>query len=550
MVAINGVLTHNRTITSNHFTNNLPTFFSKNLVIGLCQEKYPGTKTFNYQSEASVTNVNVFSVPMEKSKMIDSTSSGNFSDGDIVNWSKAIWGFNGSVKIGSKEYYKQVYFPNLFKMGDSVPSWKDCMKLCPRVKASGRVPLTKDINDVKQLAQQSGNPQTNDWAWAPFIYQPRGNFIDYYTGAPIEDNLWVSGQPNNGKSQPCTFWMAISSDGKIFDSSCTYLSPKMQCLCQFETTPMLKLRGLCHASKIENTYILRNINETIVFLGLTGTAIRFQGTSIIPKWTISVNLERTIATTAAVESSFLLGRQNWHIVSDSPECHEGQSYSTQLKMSGCNSDGEFTCDDGQCVTMEQRCDQVANCKDKSDEKRCQQLLTEEGYNRKVPPFTVTSINNTIVPVLINISIDLLKIVDMEETNHKIDFQFQITLEWRESDRVVFHNLKQDTSLNALSDDDIKKLWLPLVIYDNTDQKEVTRLGEFGNGEWATPVSVIREGSFTRIGPEAVDETEIFEGPQNTLSMQQVYTWQFQCKYDLLYYPFDTQVRQTNYHNNH
>ena len=69
MVAINGVLTHNTTITSNHFTNNLPTFFSKNLVIGLCQEKYPGTKTFNYQSEASVTNVNVFSVPMEKSKM-------------------------------------------------------------------------------------------------------------------------------------------------------------------------------------------------------------------------------------------------------------------------------------------------------------------------------------------------------------------------------------------------------------------------------------------------------------------------------------------------
>ena len=38
---------------------------------------------------------------------------------------------------------------------------------------------------------------------------------------------------------------------------------------------------------------------------------------------------------------------------------------------------------------------------------------------------------------------------MEETNHKIDFQFRITLEWREN-RVFFHNLKEDTSLNALS----------------------------------------------------------------------------------------------------
>jgi hypothetical protein len=62
-------------------------------------------------------------------------------------------------------------------------------------------------------------------------------------------------------------------------------------------------------------------------------------------------------------------------------------------------------------------------------------------------------------------------------------------------------------------------------------------------EWDTPISVIREGSFTRSGLEVVDETEIFNGGENTLSMQQVYTWQFQCKYNLQDYPFDTQVRR-------
>ena len=130
---------------------------------------------------------------------------------------------------------------------------------------------------------------------------------------------------------------------------------------------------------------------------------------------------------------------------------------------------------------------------------------------------------------------------MEETDHKIDFQFEITLEWKENNRVVYNNLKQDTSLNALSKYEIDSLWLPLVIYDNTDQKEVTRLGEYGNGEWNTPVSVIREGSFTRSGLEVLDETEVFKGKENRLSMQQVYTWQFQCKYNLEDYPFDTQV---------
>ena len=122
---------------------------------------------------------------------------------------------------------------------------------------------------------------------------------------------------------------------------------------------------------------------------LTGAMIGFLQTSAIPKWTISVNLEKTNATTSARETSFVLGRQNWTINSDSPECNNGEPYSTQLKISGCNSDGEFTCDDGQCVTMEQRCDQIADCNDKSDEKGCKMLVTEKGYNKRVPPFTVT-----------------------------------------------------------------------------------------------------------------------------------------------------------------
>ena len=166
----------------------------------------------------------------------------------------------------------------------------------------------------------------------------------------------------------------------------------------------------------------------------------------------------------------------------------------------------------------------------------------KGYNKGVPPITLRSSDSSIAPVQLNISIDLLKIVDIEETHHKIDFQFEIKLEWKETDRVVYHNLKQDTSLNVLSKDDIDHLWLPLVIYDNTDQKETTRLGM--QWEWNTPISVIREGSFTRSGLEVVDEIEIFEGDKNTISMQQVYTWQFQCKYNLQVYPFDTQVRNS------
>ena len=114
----------------------------------------------------------------------------------------------------------------------------------------------------------------------------------------------------------------------------------------------------------------------------------------------------------------------------------------------------------------------------------------------------------------------------------------LSLQWKEN-RVRYQNLKKETFLNALTDDDIETIWLPLIVYDNTDQKEVTRLGT--EWEWATRVTVTREGNFTWSSWEEVDEAEIFEGAENSLTMNQTYTREFQCKYKLQRYPFDAQV---------
>ena len=104
---------------------------------------------------------------------------------------------------------------------------------------------------------------------------------------------------------------------------------------------------------------------------------------------------------------------------------------------------------------------------------------------------------------------------------------------------MYQNLKKQTSLNALTDENLNTIWLPLIVYDNTDQKVVTRLGM--DWEWATRVTVKREGNFTKSVVQEVDEAEIFDGAENSLTMNQTYTWEFQCKYELQRYPFDSQV---------
>ena len=183
-------------------------------------------------------------------------------------------------------------------------------------------------------------------------------------------------------------------------------------------------------------------------------------------------------------------------------------YSAELKLSGCkqgisfdsdgkrvvHGDGEFTCNNSQCVSMEKRCNQLPDCKDSSDEDGCYLVDLDTGYKKHIPPFSQKRFSDEIVPVQVNVSLTLLNIVDIDEVEHTIDLQFEISLEWKDN-RLMFNNLKDKAYLNALTDDEIKRIWLPLLVYDNTNQKETTRLG--WDTEWSTSVTVAREGNFKR-----------------------------------------------------
>ena len=98
------------------------------------------------------------------------------------------------------------------------------------------------------------------------------------------------------------------------------------------------------------------------------------------------------------------------------------------------------------------------------------------------------------PAEIGVSITLFKIVSINERESTIDFQFEIALTWKDQ-RITFNNLKRNSTLNALSEYDMNNIWLPVLIYANTDQRETTRLGFIT--EWSTSVEVSRDGNFTR-----------------------------------------------------
>ena len=126
-------------------------------------------------------------------------------------------------------------------------------------------------------------------------------------------------------------------------------------------------------------------------------------------------------------------------------------------------------------------------------------------------------------------------IDLDERNHIIELKFKLTVEWFEY-RATYQNLKTNKALNVLSSEELSQIWIPFIIFKNTDLNEVITLDVFDS-----TVYVNREGDFTRADISSVDEVEIFEGRENRITMVQTYSKKFHCTYLLHNYPFDTQV---------
>ena len=127
-------------------------------------------------------------------------------------------------------------------------------------------------------------------------------------------------------------------------------------------------------------------------------------------------------------------------------------------------------------------------------------------------------------VSINLLKPSVKVVSVKEEHHSIELQFEITLKWKES-RDTNQNLKGKRYLN---EEDLERLWFPLVVYASTDQQERTSLGM--DWEWSTSVSVLREGNFARSDLTVFDEIEVFKGEENNLVKEQAYTHELPAYY--------------------
>ena len=103
--------------------------------------------------------------------------------------------------------------------------------------------------------------------------------------------------------------------------------------------------------------------------------------------------------------------------------------------------------------MEERCDQIIDCKDESDEDNCKLIVFKKSYKKKVPPITIDTEDKTITPVMVNVSTSLMNVLAISEFSHTIELKLGITIKWYEN-RVLYYNLKSKEALNIMSDSEV------------------------------------------------------------------------------------------------
>ena len=149
------------------------------------------------------------------------------------------------------------------------------------------------------------------------------------------------------------------------------------------------------------------------------------------------------------------------------------------------------------------------------------------------PF-LTLINFRIIKVPVNITIKIESIEDIEEVKMSFISKFKLILEWCD-EKIILNDLNEDEFLNIPSNDVIKKIWVPVVIFVNTEMKTETKIDD------KSRIVVAKKGNYRLSSLEDMEEIAYYKGSENPLKYWRDFFLRFRCLFKLQYYPFDSQV---------
>nr|XP_045625856.1 uncharacterized protein LOC123775072 [Procambarus clarkii] len=506
-------------------------------VLGQEQDKLGGGFDRDQTFSGEITALNVWFTVLNASTIRKLAGCESEEEGDALGWSRTVWNISGEAQWQVKEMHQVChqttgrinFFADRFTLDDS-------KHFCKVVGGRVAVPVSEDENSWLYRTSQDDGNYCSSGLGSSYLWMGASDQVIEGTWQYLGTNLsvpwqgpWRGGKPNGGLVENCLVMLAAPFAGQWSDIACVD-SYQFCVACEFTHPSMLYLKGpaLCTASPFNQEYVigsrqgsrtsLEGYFDSDIFWDLENST-----------WIIkSLKIPGAVARWKPEgKDLYPLGTKTW--VMGGKVCDLQVGEEVNLTLSVCGG-GEFTCSDGTCINLTQRCDLRINCPDQSDEASCSAVSLPDTYRNTIPPPPTKEGQ----PLDIYFFIDIISFLSIATEDLTFTTTMSLHLRWQDV-RLTYHNLHDEHTLNLLSKDAVEKIWTPTVSFSNAHGNVFTNL------ERGSRVECVRQKPSRPSPPQYTHETNIFSGLENSMEMSQSYTAQYSCDFDLIMFPFDAQV---------
>ncbi|XP_064084504.1 uncharacterized protein LOC135200106 isoform X2 [Macrobrachium nipponense] len=514
---VNGKLNRVNKLTQRHILIN------GSLVLGQETDEVDGGYQALQSFCGTLTGFNLYSRPLDSSEVsMLASCHPDVEEGDLVPWSKSEWEISGPVdvrEIQREEYCAPKNFS--FVIFPKRRTHEEAQHLCRSLKSVMALPGNSEENS---LLYRDSEPFVD-------VCQPHNHAsVFMWLGATRgQDGTWTrqSGDPMTysnflaeGK-RSCAGLKIPPYREEWHDVTCssTY---KFCASCQEEEPVVLRVRGLCESFVHETFFRMANqYGEMPLFRGFTKYNIVYDNVEtwlLLDVWTGNV-----LAKFFTYDDEVPFGKRTWWTTTDFDICQKPSNTSMQLSLSACY-DWEYSCNDGSCVNLSQRCDQRVDCPDNSDEVGCERLWKPVDYLGALPP-PGTQPGSAL---LLNASLGIHGFSKINIRDMKLIVDFTMRIGWSDT-RLRYKNLSPLSDLNYIEPESV---WLPQVELLNAD---------FPKTFTTEPVvTIARLSGPEEDDPSRIHRDEVYEGAKNSLELTQKFNAPFSCTMNMKNFPFDRQ----------
>lgn len=79
--------------------------------------------------------------------------------------------------------------------------------------------------------------------------------------------------------------------------------------------------------------------------------------------------------------------------------------------------------------------------------------------------------------VIIVAVEITRVLSINEVKQSVSVQFKLRLSWKDP-RLAFRNLNKKTNLNTIHLTEYKKVWIPVVVFYNTEDRDKSKVRFF------------------------------------------------------------------------